>query len=98
MGSVMAPLLVTGAASALLLAALGHRSAAYAPWIVAGAFVAIGIITITVHLPLNAQFLDPSSNATSVQLERWLHWHHLRTVLAAIALFVLRGRSVFGTN
>lgn len=102
MGSVMAPLLVTGAATALLLAALARRTLPSArgstPWIVAGAFVAIGIITITVHLPLNAQFLDHTSTATSVHLERWLHWHHLRTALAAIALLVLLKRSAFGTS
>ena len=102
MGSVMAPLLVTGAASALLLAALGWGSGGAlrgsAPWIVAGAFVAIGIITVAVHLPLNAHFLNQTSAPTSLQLERWLLWHHLRTALAAIALFVLLKRMAFAAS
>ena len=49
-------------------------------------------------LPLNAQFLDPMATPTGVQLERWLHWHHLRTALAMIALLVLLQRMAFSAS
>jgi hypothetical protein len=101
MGSVMAPLLLIGVGSALVLVALAGRAPGALPggsWIVAGAFVAIGIITVAVHLPLNAHFLNQTPLPSSLELRRWLLWHHLRTFLSAIALFVLLKRVVFAAN
>lgn len=92
MGSVMAPLLVTAALSALVLAALARRSALMPRTIVASAFVAIAAVTTVVHFPINAEFLEHtgwSAFQANLLLERWLRWHHVRTLLALSALAVL---------
>jgi len=91
MGSVMAPLLVLSASSALLLAALKGAPRRRARWIVAAALSGAALVTAVVHLPINDQLLHQdtwSAAQASALLERWLHWHHLRTALALVALGV----------
>jgi uncharacterized membrane protein len=91
MGRVMAPLLVIGGLSSLILAVRAAPSLRRTRWIVAAAFVAIAFVTVSVHLPLNAYYLEHTSwpAAQASLLERWLLWHHLRTALALSALTLL---------
>lgn len=90
MGSVMAPLLVLSASSAILLAVQARRSEqASSRWLIAAAFAGVVLVTVFVHLPLNARFLTdvewPAAQASAL-LDRWLCWHHVRTALALAAL------------
>jgi uncharacterized membrane protein len=95
MGSVMAPLLGTATLCAVwsawlaLRGALGHGPS----WLTAAAaFAGIALVTICVHLPLNAQLIGGQglTPARAGELLRdWLAFHHVRTALALLALGVL---------
>jgi len=104
MGSLMAPLLGASMLSALVLAVGSLRAKRAARggdadgrelrrrWLVVGSFFAILVVTVSVHLPLNAALLEaalPTPARASLVLERWLLWHHVRTALALFALGVL---------
>jgi uncharacterized membrane protein len=94
MGTIMAPLLATALLSGLYVSVLGLRGFGHgtSSLIAAAVFAAIVVVTVSVHLPLNAQLLAepvlPALQAGSL-LRRWLVWHHLRTALALSALIVL---------
>jgi hypothetical protein len=95
MGSIMAPLL--GAALMLgVYAAVVAVRGSYAHaghWALAAcAFILIAVVTVSVHFPINAQMLadgtltGPQGEAL---LQRWLGWHHVRTLLALVAFISL---------
>jgi uncharacterized membrane protein len=95
MGAIMAPLLGGGLLFGVYTAAIALRgSHAHAgSWVLAAvAFASIAIVTVSVHFPINAQLIAEGSLAGvrgGALLQRWLSWHHLRTVLAFVALAAL---------
>ena len=95
MGRVMGPLLLLTLGSSVLLLGLAVREHALgvpARVVVLAAMVAIAVVTVLVHFPLNAEFLagDPlAAERAGPMLRRWLGWHHVRTALALAALAVL---------
>jgi uncharacterized membrane protein len=93
MGALMAPLLLLGCVSsgywALHVARGVPAGWASATSLFAVALLAALLVTVFVHLPLNAEYLGPqiaTEQRANVLLTRWSSWHHVRTTLAIVGL------------